>query len=222
MTVDDNGKLTLYENGQAINSAETKSKISFLASQICAIQKDYYGCYIGGSNYGDPCTSANFAEVKIYNRALSDSEVKDMFYVTDKDVAQADADGVDLGDLSHVEQDFYLPSGGVNGSTFKWSSDNNAITIGELEYVEELDGDYYPAHVTRPVYGMAREIVNLTLTSNFRAASVMKNFEAIVSANTQDMEMLSADLEEVLVNLGENIYDGYQLPLQGPRGSLLS
>lgn len=222
MTIDNNGKLTLYENGQAINSAETKSKVSFLASQICAMQEKYFGCYIGGSNYADPCTSANFAEVKIFNRALSDSEVKDMFYVTDKDVAQADADSVDLGDLSHVERDFYLPSGGINGSTFKWASDNDAITIGELEYIEELDGDYYPAHVTRPVYGMADAKVNLLLTSNFRAASVMKNFEANVSANTQDMEMLSADLEEVLANLGENIFDGYQLPLQGPRGSLLS
>lgn len=88
-------------------------------------------CYVAASNYNDPCTAAKFCDFRLYNRALSEEEVATMYYPNDEALAQADANSLQLEQTQDITSDFYLPANGVYGSTITWSSDNEAVVVGE-------------------------------------------------------------------------------------------
>ena len=118
----DGNNMSLYENGAQIGeTVDTGIDISELA--------ETENNFIGYGQYGDDPTKGQFAEVKIYDRALTADEIASMYDVTDEGIVSADKDELTLGDTSAVTEDFALPTIGVNGSTITWESDNSAIEV---------------------------------------------------------------------------------------------
>lgn len=93
--------------------------------------------YIGMSRRGDPYLHGTVDEIKIYNRALSQEEIYDMYYQASiTQLLKADADALDVPYYTYGE--LILDSAGsVNSSVIEWKSSNTRI-IGN-------DGSVTPA-----------------------------------------------------------------------------
>ena len=130
--MDKNGIIKLYKDKTLIGYKQTESSVADLARAITSQEKgkDTH-CYIAASNYNDPCTAAKFCDFRLYNRALSEDEVKALYYPTEQDLAQGDADAIQLSQTQDIVENFNLPASGVYGSDISWTSDNDAVVIGE-------------------------------------------------------------------------------------------
>lgn len=118
----DGRNMSLYENGAQVGeTVDTGINISELAETD--------NNFIGYGQFGDAPTKGQFAEVKMFDRALTAEEIASMYDVTDEGIVSADKDALTLGDTSAVTEDFTLPTTGVNGSTITWTSNNSAIAI---------------------------------------------------------------------------------------------
>lgn len=118
VTMDKNGIIKLYKDKTLIDSKQTESRVKDLATAIISQQsEDDSHCYVAASNYtSDACTAAKFCDFRLYNRALSGDEVKALYYPTEQDLAQGDADAITLSQTQDIVEDFYLPATGVYGS----------------------------------------------------------------------------------------------------------
>ena len=95
----DGSNMSLYENGRQIGeTVDTGIKVNELGNTT----KNY----IGLGQFDQPPTTGQFAEVRIYDRALTPQEVGEMYYVTDTDIVAADKAELDLGDTEAVTEDF--------------------------------------------------------------------------------------------------------------------
>lgn len=103
----DGTQMSLYENGQQIGeTTDTKISVNDLGATTNNL--------IGYGQFGDNPTKGQFAEVKIYNKALSADEIAAMYSVDDAGIVAADKDALDLGDTTAVTEDITLPAKGVN------------------------------------------------------------------------------------------------------------
>ncbi|QNU68671.1 family 43 glycosylhydrolase [Ruminiclostridium herbifermentans] len=108
--------------------------------------------FIGRAPYlEDKYFNGKVADFRLYNRALSQSEVVDISNILSADIVAMDKAELDLGDLSSVISKITLPTAGVNGSTITWQSSDTSIisTTG---------------NVTRPKYPDTDKQVTLTAT----------------------------------------------------------
>lgn len=89
----DGAKMSLYENGKQIGETkDTGLTVKALGNTT--------NNYIGYGQFGDAPTKGQFAEVKIYNKALTADQIKEMYYVNDAGIVSADEGDLDLGDTS--------------------------------------------------------------------------------------------------------------------------
>ena len=116
--MDKDGIIKLYKDKTLIGYKQTESSVKDLATTITSQQsEDDSHCYVAASNYtSDACTAAKFCDFRLYNRALSEDEVKALYYPTEQVLAQADADAITLDQTQDIVEDFYLPATGVYGS----------------------------------------------------------------------------------------------------------
>ncbi|MBO5373266.1 MAG: glycoside hydrolase family 127 protein, partial [Lachnospiraceae bacterium] len=164
--------------------------------------------------FADNPTVGQFAEVKIYNKALSAEEVAAMYDVTDADIVAADkAELEDFADLSAVEGDIVLPTTGVNGSAITWISENTAITIE--------DG---VAKVTRPAAGEADVTGKLVATITYNGESDTKEFDVTVLAAYSDEQNAQYDADKAVESLGDlsAVMGELTLPTVGEKGSSIT
>ncbi len=200
-------KMSLYENGALIGEKETGIKVTDLG----ATDQNY----IAYSQYGDTPTTGQFAEFKIYNKALTAQEIAAMYDVTDQGIVSADDADLDLGDLSHVTEDIKLPAKGVNGSDLAWTSQNSAIEI--------KDG---VAKVTRPAKGADNVAGTITAAISFgQAKPVNKVFDVTVMAEYTDQQIVEHDKEAAAKAVGDlsTIIDKtLVLPAEGEWGSTIT
>mgnify|MGYP000158496501 CR=1 FL=1 len=175
----DGTQMSLYENGKQIGeTTDTKISVNDLGATTNNL--------IGYGQFGDNPTKGQFAEVKIYNKALSADEIAAMYSVDDAGIVAADKDALDLGDTTAVTEDITLPAKGVNGSAITWESTNSAITIA--------DGI---AKVTRPAIGNENVSGTLTATVTSGSEKVVKKFAYTVIALKESVSL--KDVEEINV-----------------------
>ncbi len=177
----DGTEMTLYENGEKIGTKDTGISVSDLGETT--------GNYIGYGQFGDNPTQGQFAEFEIFNYAMTDEQVADLYYVDDAAIVAGDLAELDLGDLSAVTQDITLPTEGVNGSAIAWaSSDENVIAT---------DGK-----VTRPEAGADNAVVTLTATASYGEATATRTFEATVLAQEEEITIVGYEPIEVTTQMG--------------------
>lgn len=186
----DGSKMSLYENGELVG---TNENTGITVSDLGNTTQNF----VAYGQFGDAPTTGQFAEFMIYNRALTETEIKSMYNVTDDDILASDVYELDLGDISNVTEDMELPSEGVNGSSITWTSNDDAITIGELQ-----DGTY-AATVVRPNEGEANASVTLTATLTYNGKSDTKTFTATVIPEYSAQQIIEHDKEATVKAVGD-------------------
>ena len=203
----DGAKMSLYENGEQIG--ETKDT----GLTVNALENTTNN-YIAYGQFGEAPTKGQFAEVKIYNKALTAAQIKDMYYVDDAGIVSADEGDLDLGDTSSVTEDIDLPEKGVNGSNITWSSENSAVVI---------EGNKL-AKVTRPAKGQENVSGTITAEITYNQAKAVKKFDVTVLAEYTEQQILDHDAEAIRKSLGDltAIMKDFELPAAGEWGSTVT
>ncbi len=199
----DGAKMTLYENGEQIgNTVDTGIRLEDLGVTT--------NNYLGYGQFSENPTLGWFAEVKIYNRALSGDEVKSMYYVDDAGIVSADKADLDMGDLTAVAEDIELPTTGINGSAISWTSKNRAVSI---------QGNR--AKVSRPAQGKASISGAITAEITCGGASAQKSFPVTVLPEYTDRQVVEHDAEAIQEAVGDlsALTEDRILPTQGEWGS---
>lgn len=205
----DGSNMSLYENGRQIKeTVDTGITVKDLGNTIQN--------YIAYGQFGDAPTKGQFAEVKIYNKALTAAEIESMYYVTDAGIVTADDGDLDLGDTSAVTEDIELPTKGINGSDIAWTSQNTAIEIQTAE-------DKTIGKVTRPDKGAENAVGTLTATISKGTAETTKTFDVTVVAQYTDQQRADKDAAELRKSMGDlsAVTADITLPATGSLGSVV-
>lgn len=205
----DGSNMSLYENGQQIGqTVDTGITVKDLGNTT----KNY----IAYGQFGNAPTEGQFAEVKIYDKALTAAEIESMYYVTDAGIVTADDGDLELGDTSAVTEDMELPTKGINGSDIAWTSQNTAIEI-------QTENGKAIGKVTRPAKGAADAAGTLTATISKGTASTTKTFDVTVLAQFTDQQKADKDAAELKKNMGDlsAVTADITLPATGSLGSAI-
>ena len=197
----DGTEMTLYENGEKIGTKDTGISVSDLGETT--------GNYIGYGQFGDNPTQGQFAEFEIYNYAMTEEQVADLYFVDDAAIVAGDLAELTLGDLSAVTQNLTLPAQGGNGSAITWESSDPAVI--------SADGQ-----VTRPEVGQPDASVTLTATVSYGTASDTKEFVATVPAQLTDVQVVKADLDAIEFADLSSVISNLTLPTEGANGAAIS
>ncbi|UJF35484.1 beta-L-arabinofuranosidase domain-containing protein [Paenibacillus hexagrammi] len=195
---------TLYEDG--VKVAENK-ELTLNPSSLGNTTANF----IGKSQFsGDPTFRGKFDDFRIYNRALSGSEIMDAMGLTADEIVKSDRDSINLGNLFTVDSDITLPTQGPLGSSITWRSSNESVI--------DTNGK-----VTRPEPGQGNANVDLTATISMNGSSVTREFNVTVLALLSDTEIVSTDKENLsLGDLDEGVTSDVNLPSTGQLGSVIS
>ncbi len=198
--------MSLYANGEQIgrtvNTGITLAQLGHTTRN-----------YIGYSQYGDGTARGQFAEFKIYDRALTAKEIRAMYDVDEEGIVSADQEDLSVGDTSAVTEDIVLPQRGINGASITWSSQNEAVTIQNNSL----------ARVMRPAKG--REDISGTITAQiqYHQVSAEKHFDVTVLAEYTDLEIVEHDMQKLQESLGDlsETKSDIALPDRGEWGSVI-
>lgn len=139
---------------------------------------------IGKSGYGDAGIGCVIDDIQIYNQALTQEQVGQIAGLSEQEYAEADADALNIP--SRVSSNFTLPLEGSRGSEIKWTSDNDAIKIGE-------NGE--------AVIARGKEDVTVTLSAviTYGQASANRTFNVTVVKENQPVKGLQKlDYDEII------------------------
>lgn len=208
---------TLYLDG--VKVAENTS-VTLKPSDLYNATKNFSG-YIGKSFYADPYFAGKVDDFRIYDRALSASEVADLASVTDNKQNQASSDALDLAaynsltDLTAVKDDLTLPTTVGEGTTVTWSATtSSAITV-------TTSGAISVAKVTCPTDDDATATLTATISKG-TADPVTKTFDVTVTKILTDAETISRD--KTALDLGDlsKVTSNLILPTTGANGSTIT
>lgn len=206
----DGSNMSLYENGEQVKqTVDTGITVKQLGNTTRN--------FIGLGQFGDAPTKGQFAEVKIYNKALTAQQIKAMYDVDDAGIVTADNGDLDLGDTSAVTEDIELPVKGVNGSTIEWTSENPAITIQKTDTA-------CTGKVTRPAMGQPNAEGTLTAKISYGTANTDKKFDVTVLAEYTDQQRADLDAESLKETMGDlsTVTADFTLPKVGELGSVIT
>lgn len=149
--------------------------------------------YLGKSVYpGDKTLKGKMRDFRIYDRAVTATEVDTLALPVNQAHVAADKVALDLGDLSAVVASINLPAKGANGSTITWASSNPNV-ISET------------GAVTRPGPGLPDAQVTLTASLTHGSLTETAAFHATIKtgsgADADAIEEASAAL--AVVNIGD-------------------
>lgn len=173
--------------------------------------------WLGKSPYnGDVMLkNARYADFRIYNEALADSEIAEL--AADKDLASLNADcyetlinesvaGYDF-DFSEVRDNLRLPLSLGNGVMATWTSSNPDVIAND-------------GKVTRPAQGKPDAELTLSLTASKGNVSKTFSYPAKVIAMLSDKESAEFDLARIkLQGNSDNLRSSIQLPGLTAEGS---
>lgn len=205
----DGSNMSLYENGQQVKeTVDTGLTVKGLGNTT--------GNYIAYGQFGDAPTKGQFAEVKIYNKALTAEEIQAMYYADDAGIVAADSEDLNLGDTSAVTEDIQLSTKGVNGSDIAWTSENAAINVQTAE-------GKTVGKVTRPGKGEPNATGTLTATITKGQESATKTFDVTVLAQYTDQQVADEDAAELRKNMEDlsAVTADIVLPVTGSLGSAI-
>ena len=190
----DNGNLTIYLNGKATATLNTGYSIqSLLAANSTA---DCIG-YIGKSLYSpDPYYKGSLYDFKIYNTALTGSEIKSNYDANQATYLQLAKEDLTVSGIDNIYGNLILPTSGPYNSQITWeSSDSSIITTEGL--------------VTKPAVDTT---VTLTATITLGSTSVQKVFTANVKS---DANILNLAKESLIVGNVDDVRGNLTLPATG-------
>ncbi len=168
--------LKLYVNGEFIGELAHSHNLDTI---FAGNDKGVLG-YLAKSNWNDPYCDAEVTDFKIYNKTLSEDDVKQNYAEMEAvKVLQADADKVILPE--YTVSNLTLPVKGESGSSITWTSSDEKVLSSKGEIVSQTAG-------TNPV----------TLTATFTDAdsktSVTKSFKIqVVTGGTEEKLNYIAD-----------------------------
>jgi len=195
---------TLYEDGVQVGQ---NTAVTVLPSAIG--NGTTTNNLLGESNYAsDNALKGKVKNFRIYNRALSATEVSDIS-LTDANRLASDTAALDLGDLSAVTSNLTLPTAGQFGSAIAWASSD-------------------PAHisatgtVTRP--GALEGPVDVTVTATLTRGSgtETKTFTATVLPDEDDQAKADAAAAALSLVHADDVRGHLTLPSTGLHGSTVS
>ncbi|WP_120521250.1 immunoglobulin-like domain-containing protein [Arthrobacter celericrescens] len=196
------GTAVLYEDGAEV---ARKTGVTITPGSIGAGTTT--ANYLGRSVYsGDKYLKGQVRDFRIYNRALSADEVRELGYVSPEQRVALDLQELSLGDTSAVTANLTLPASGPNGSAYSWSSSNPAIV--------SADGT-----VTRPAYRSGNAAVTLTATASSGGASASKSFDITVLEDISDDQKVSEASVALTVWDADAIRGNITLPTAGLHGT---
>jgi len=163
--------------------------------------------YLGRSVYSaDKYLKGQVRDFRIYDRALSADEVRELGYVSPEQRVTLDLQELTLGDTSAVTTDLSLPAAGPNGSVYTWSSTDPATV--------SADGA-----VTRPAYRTGNASVTLTATATSGGASASKSFAVTVLEDISDRQKTTEAAAALNVWDADAIRGNITLPTAGLHGT---
>lgn len=196
------GTAVLYEDGTEV---ARKSGVTITPGSIGGGTTT--ANYLGRSVYaGDKYLKGQVRDFRIYNRALSAAEVRELGYVSPEERVALDLKELSLGDTSAVSADLKLPLTGPNGSVYAWSSSNEAVVSSK-------------GVVTRPAHGTGSAEVTLTATATSGGASASKTFTVTVLEDISDDRKVSEASAALNVWDAEGIRGNISLPTTGLHGT---
>ncbi len=192
--------MKLYADGKLIGTKELSKSLEEMGS--------FDKCYIGYGQFGDAPTNGDFADVTIYDHALSESQVADLFDIDDDARVKGDKENLVLDvDTDCVTEDFKLPVKGSNGSKITWTSDNEDV-------IKVEDGE---AHVTQPKVGKEKAEVTLTAKLTLNGAEEEKTFKITVVPELSDEERAKEDLDAIELENLDALTENLELPGTGAK-----
>jgi Concanavalin A-like lectin/glucanases superfamily/Glycosyl hydrolases family 43 len=163
--------------------------------------------YLGRSVYsGDEYLKGQVRDFRIYNRALSAAEVRELGYVSPEQRVALDLQDLSLGDTSAVTANLKLPATGPNGSAYSWSSSDPATVSAQ-------------GTVTRPANGTGDRTVTLTATATSGEASASRAFTVTVPEDISDGRKVSEATAALNVWDADAVRGNITLPAAGLHGT---
>lgn len=196
------GTAVLYEDGTEV---ARKSGVTITPGSIGGGTTT--ANYLGRSVYsGDKYLKGQVRDFRIYNRALSADEVRELGYVSPDQRVALDLQDLSLGDTSAVTANLKLPATGPNGSAYTWASSDPATV--------SVQGS-----VTRPANGTGDAAVTLTATATSGAASASKTFTVTVPEDISDDQKVTEAAAALTVWDADAIRGNITLPTAGLYGT---
>ena len=184
---------TLYVDGVQVAQ---NTAVAYLPSDM----EDTLANFIGKAAYkADKYFMGKVKDFRLYNRALSASEVKEIGGISDTDAVAKDTASLTLGDTSAVVSNLTLPVSGGYGSTISWSSTDATV----------IDNT---GKVTRPASNMPDADIMLTATISKGTASSTKTFNVKVLNQYTDQEKLDMALSTINIPNAGDIRGNITLP----------
>ncbi|MET7476582.1 family 43 glycosylhydrolase [Streptomyces sp. NPDC005648] len=164
--------------------------------------------YIGRSLYsGDRLFKGRIRDFRVYDRALTASEVERLALPVDTQGVADDKAALSLGDTSAVTADLDLPkTGTAGGSSISWASDDTSVVSGS-------------GKVTRPTAG--RPAAHATLTATLKKGTVTdtKSFDVTVLPDFDDRTATEKAAESLVVHDVDDVRGNLTLPARGDYGT---
>ncbi|WP_457972819.1 immunoglobulin-like domain-containing protein [Arthrobacter sp. D1-17] len=196
------GTAVLYEDGTEV---ARKSGVTITPGSIGGGTTT--ANYLGRSVYsGDKYLKGQVRDFRIYNRALSASEVRELGYISPEQRVTLDLQELSLGDTSAVTVNLKLPVTGPNGSAYTWSSSDPTVVSAQ-------------GAVTRPAHGTGNAAVTLTARATSGGASASKAFTVTVLEDISDEQKVSEAAAALNIWDAEAIRGNITLPAAGLHGT---
>ena len=178
-TDSNNGELKAYYNGKYIGGDVLTRNVSDFGKDLVA--------YIGKSSYSDIFYKGKVKEVKVYNKELSDEEIKEDYFnlASEEAINNAlleDSNALNIENKNIIEDISLQQRGSINYSKITWTSSNEEYisNSGVVNRPEDIDKE-----------------VSLKATLTLGGKSIDKTFNLIVlSSNIQnDLNEISRNFE---------------------------
>ncbi|MFC4322385.1 immunoglobulin-like domain-containing protein [Litchfieldia salsa] len=213
--------ITLYVNGKKVASGSAGGK---KLEQIIDPSASFSG-FIGKSIFkNDPFFKGLVSDYRVYNGAMSDSQVGDLFTETSGKITKINqlvindsVDSLDLiqyldkadKDLDHVTKNIALPMKGKHGVDISWTSSNPVVISND-------------GKVTRPNLSESDAEVELTATLSYKGYTVEKKFNVTVLMEFSDQNKVEFDKSKLSLSNINNVKGNITLPVIGEHGSSIT
>ncbi|GAB2807531.1 immunoglobulin-like domain-containing protein [Lentzea nigeriaca] len=161
--------------------------------------------YLGRSVYpSDRYLKGRLRDFRLYGRALSAGETRELGRTTASGRPAADVAALDLGDTSAVTEDLTLPARAVGGSAISWESSRPSVVSAA-------------GVVTRPAPRTGNATVTLTATATYAGYTAKRDFTVTVLEDITDRQKVDNALKDLVIHDEDAIRGNITLPAKGAR-----
>lgn len=213
--------MTLYVNGKKVASGSAGGK---KLSEIIDPSAGFSG-FLGKSIFkSDPYFKGMIGDFRVYNGALSDEQVTDLYTETSSKIDKINhlvindaSESLDItryldsGDegIDKITENIALPSTGKHGVEIAWSSSNTEVVAN--------DGT-----VTRPAKTESDVEIELTANLAYEGLTTKKQFNVTVLKEYTDEQVVELDASNLTVNNADNVKGNISLQVSGEEGSSIT